>query len=76
MERKDPNLSQFTWHKTNLLMMRWLDFFLISDDIQYDVKFGKKLMGIQSNHVLILLHVSSMKKRSLGAGDTGNLTTL
>ena len=39
------------------LMMRWLDFFLISDDMQYEVKFCKKLMAIQSDHAPIVLHV-------------------
>ena len=73
---RNPNLCQFTWHRANPLMMRRLDFFLISDDMQYDVKFCKKLTAVQSDHAPILLHVSSMKKISLGAGDTGNLTTL
>ena len=39
---RNPNLCQFTWHRANPLMMRQLDF-LISDDMQYDVKFCKKL---------------------------------
>ena len=59
---RNPNLRQFTWHRTNPLMMRRLDFFLISDDMQYDVKFCKKLTAIQSDHAPILLHVSSMKE--------------
>ena len=42
-------------------MMRQLDFFLISDDMQY-VKFCKKLTAVQSDHAPILLHVSSMKE--------------
>ena len=50
-------------------MMRQLDFFLISDDIQYDVKFCKKLRAVQSDHAPILLHVSSMKEdQSWGKG--------
>ena len=30
---RNPNLRQFTWHRANPLMMRRLDFFLISDDM-------------------------------------------
>ena len=49
--------------------MRQLDF-LISDDMQYGVKFCKKLMAIQSDHAPpIFLHVSSMKEeQSRGKG--------
>ena len=48
--------------------MRRLDF-LISDDMQYDVKFCKKLTAVQSDHASILLHVSSMKEdQSRGRG--------
>ena len=59
---RNLNLCQFTWHRANPLMMRRLDFFLISDDMQYVVKFGKKLTAVQSDHAPILLHVSSMKE--------------
>ena len=59
---RNPNLRQFTWHRENPLMMRRLDFFLISDDMQYDVKFCEKLTAVQSDHAPILLHVSSMKE--------------
>ena len=49
--------------------MRQLDFFLISDDMQYDVKFCKKLTAVQNDHAPILLHVSSMKEdQSRGRG--------
>ena len=66
---RNPNLRQFTWHRANPLMMRRLDFFLISDDIQYDVKFCEKLTAVQSDHAPILLHVSSMKEdQSRGRG--------
>ena len=58
---RNPNLGQCTWHRANPLMMRRLDF-LISDDMQYDVKFCKNLTTIQSDHAPILLHVSSMKE--------------
>ena len=47
---RNPNLRQFTWHRANPLMMRRLDFFLISDDMQYDIKFCKKLTAVQSDH--------------------------
>ena len=30
---RNPSLRQFTWHRVNTLMMRRLDFFLISVDI-------------------------------------------
>ena len=50
-------------------MMKQLNFFLISDDMQYDVKFCKKLTAVQSDHAPILLHVSSMKEdQSWGRG--------
>ena len=49
---RNPNLRQFTWHREYLLMMRRLDFFLISDDMQYDVNFCKKLTAVQSDHAL------------------------
>ena len=66
---RNPNLRQVTWYRANHLMMRRLDFFLISDDMQYDVKFCEKLTAVQSDHAPILLHVSSMKEdQSRGRG--------
>ena len=54
---------------TFILKMRWLDFFLVSDNMQCDVKFCKKLTAIQSDHAPLLLHVSSMKEeQSRGRG--------
>ena len=59
---RNPNSRQFTWHRANPFMMRRLDLFLVSDDMQHDVKFCKKLTAIQSDHTPILLHVFSMKE--------------
>ena len=50
---RNPNLHHFTWHRANPLMMRRLDFFLISDDMTHDVKFCKKLTAVQSDHAPI-----------------------
>ena len=43
-------------------MMRPLDFLLISDDMQYDVKFCKKLTAIQNDNSPKLVHVFSLKE--------------
>ena len=55
---RNPNLRQFTWRRSNPIKLRCLDFFLISDDMQYDVKNCKQLTAVQSNHSPIIIRVS------------------
>ena len=57
---RNPTLRQFTWRRANPLTMRRLDFFLISDNLQYEVKLCKHLTPVQSDHSPVNLCLSSL----------------
>ena len=57
---RNPNLRQFTWRRSSPIKLRHLDFFLISDDMQYDVRNCKQLTAVQSDHSPIIIRISSI----------------
>ena len=63
---QNPVLNKFTWKSSNPFKMRRLDFFLISDDMQCNVKLCEILHGIQNNHLPILLKISSIPESGPG----------
>ena len=63
---QNPALKTFTWKSSNPFKMRRLDFFLISDDMQCNVKSCEILHGIQSDHSLVLLKISSIPESQRG----------
>ena len=56
---RNPNLRQFTWRRSSPIKLRRLDFFLISEDMQYDVRTCKQLTAVQSDHSHIIIRISS-----------------
>ena len=75
---RNPNLRQFTWRRSNPIKLRCLDFFLISDDMQYDVKNCKQLTAVQSDHSPIIIRISSIsdeQPRGRGYWKFNNLLT-
>ena len=56
---QNPTFCQFTWRQTNPVKLRHLDFFLISNSLQFDVRLCKFLSPVQSNHSPIVLKISS-----------------
>ena len=65
---RNPNLRQFTWRRTNPVIMRRLDFLKISNELQYDVKSCMQLTPVRSVHSPIVLHISSMSELTRGKG--------
>ena len=59
---RNPTFQQFTWRQTNPVKLRCLDFLLISNSPQFDVRLCKFLSPIQSDHSPIVLKISSCAK--------------
>ena len=62
---RNPTFRQFTWRQTNPVKLRRLDFFLISNSLQFDVRSCKFLSPVQSDHSPIVLKISSCAKSDL-----------
>ena len=61
----NPTFRQFTWRQANPVKLRRLDFFLISNSLQFDVRLCKFLSPIQSDHSPVVLKISSCPKFDL-----------
>ena len=72
---RNANLRLFTWRRSNPIKLRCLDFFLISDDMQYDVKNCKQLTAVQSDHSPIIFVSPPYQMNSLEEEVIGNLIT-
>ena len=59
---RNPTLRQFTWRQKNPAKLRRLDFFLISDSLQCDIKVCKFLSPLQSDHSPNLLGITSIQE--------------
>ena len=59
---RNPTLHQFTWRQKSPAKLRRLDFFLISDSLQCDIKACKFLSSLQSDHSPILLGITSIQE--------------
>ena len=67
---RNPTLRQFSWRrKYPEMKMRCLDFFLISDMLQPEVKTSKFLSALQSDHSPVVL-----KLRSVDSAERGGAT--
>ena len=62
---RNPTFPQFTWRQTNPVKLRCLEFFLISNSLQFDVRLRKFLSPIQSDHSPVVLKISSCAKSDL-----------
>ena len=69
---KNPNLCPLTWKRTNPVIMRRLDFVLVSNELQYDVNSCKQLtqcdQPVQSDHSPIVSRISSISEQTRGRG--------
>jgi len=57
---RNPDKRQFTWRKRNPIIQRRIDFWLVSDDLQDDVKKAEIIPAIKSDHSAISLSVNSL----------------
>ena len=62
---QNPILRQFTWRKSNPRKMRRLDYLLIPNDLQFEVKSCKILAPSQSDHSPVFLKFKSSVDRDL-----------
>ena len=65
---RNPGLRQFTWRRKTPLTMRRLDFFLISNTLQSEVKSCEHLFPLSSDHTFVKVHFQSSKEQERGAG--------
>ena len=59
---RNSTLRQFTWMQKNPAKLRRLDFFLVSDSLQCDIKACEFLSPLQSDHSPILLRITSIQE--------------
>ena len=57
---RDLSFRQFNWRRSNPPKMSRIDFFLISNEMQYNVRLCKHLPSSLSYHSLVILRVSSL----------------
>ena len=69
-ERPDcnPGLRQFTWRRKTHLTIRRLNFFLISNNLQIEVKSCEHLFPLSSDHTPVKIHFLSSTECERGAG--------
>ena len=65
---RNPGLRQFTWRCKTPLTMRSLDFFLISNTLQSEVKSCEHLFPLSSDHTPVKIHFLSSTDHKRGAG--------
>ena len=65
---RNPGLRQFTWRRKTPLTMRRLDFFLISNTLQSEVKSCEHLFPLSSDHTPVKIHFLSSTDHKRGAG--------
>ena len=65
---QNPGLRQFTWRPKTPLTMRRLDFFMISNTLQSEVKSCEHLFTLSSNHTPVKIHFLSSTEHKRGAG--------
>ena len=63
---RNPDKRQFTWRKRNPIIQRRIGFWLISDDLQDDVKKADITPAIKTDHSAISLFVNSLKDQPFG----------
>ena len=56
---QNPTLRQFTWRRSNPRKMRRLDYLLIPNDIQFEVKSCEILAPLHSDHSPVFLKFKS-----------------
>ena len=64
----DPTLRQFTWRCKTPLQMSRLDFFLISNDLQFGVKSCENLCPLSSDHFPVKLKLQTDSADYRGKG--------
>ena len=65
---RNPALRQFTWRRKTPLTMGRLDFFLISNTLESEVKSCEHLFPLSSDHTPVKIHFVSSTERKRGAG--------
>ena len=63
---RNSDKRQFTWRKRNPIIQRRIDFWLIRDDLQDDVKKAEIIPAIKTDHSAISLSVNSLKDQPFG----------
>ena len=65
---RNPTLRQFTWRRKTPLQMSRLDFFLISNDLQFGVKSCENLCALSSDHFPVKLKLQTDSADYRGRG--------
>ena len=58
---RNPDKRQFTWRKRNPIIERDIDLWLISDNLEDDVKKGKINSAIKAGHSAIVCQLIALK---------------
>ena len=62
----NPDKRQFTWRQKTPIIQQRIDFWLISDELQDDIKKADIIPAIRTDHSAISLSVNSLKDQPFG----------
>ena len=62
---RNPDKRQFTWRKRNPIIQGRIDFWVVSDDLQDDVKKTEIIPAIETDHLAIGLSANSLKRSAI-----------
>ena len=65
---RNPGLRQFIWRRKTPLTMRRLEFFLISNTLQSEVKSCEHLFPLSSDYTPVKMHFLSSTDHKRGTG--------
>ena len=63
---RNPLVKRFTWRQKNPIIQRWLDFWLVSNDLQEDIESVDILPSIKSDHSAIVLSINGIDENNRG----------
>ena len=69
---RNPETKHFMWHRKSLFKQRRLDFFLVSDALQENIKVVDIIPSVQSDHSTTTLTLCPVSENLRGRR-TGNL---
>ena len=66
--QRNPTVKRYTWRRTNPFQQSRIDYFLISDVLNYEVDNADINPGIQSDHSVTTLSTKSIEQQQRGRG--------
>ena len=65
----NPDKRRFTWRQKNPIIQRRIDYWLISNDLQDDIKRADIIPAIKTDHLAISLSITNLADQPFGPSD-------